>query len=185
MSWRDDPNIIWQDDDGDRLYAGRNTVTGVLATCVINQGGIESVFYTPETAGGWDELLHRLAAVAGRRITGIETAPEPIKMGDLVLVGPVGPFRVLHVDGSEAMVRHAERGYATVIRVDRVTRANSPEPACRYECCHHDRPICAGKDPDTGYMCTLASGHGGSHVACNDEEHGLAVWRNPITEDET
>src|SRR5690625_7806029 len=108
MSWRDDPNIIWQDDDGDRLYAGRNTVTGVLATCVNNQGGIESVFYTPETAGGWDELLHRVAAVAGRRITGIDTAPEPMKMADLVLVSPAGPVGVLDVDASDAMARHAE-----------------------------------------------------------------------------
>lgn len=75
MSWRDDPKIIWQDPSGDRLACTDDMYVPVV---------IHGDTYAPGTPAYQDEMLHRLAAVLGRRIVGIEAAPEPIAVGDLV-----------------------------------------------------------------------------------------------------
>jgi hypothetical protein len=46
---------------------------------------------------------------------------------------------------------------------------------CEEIIAHDARPACCAKDPETGYLCSLALGHAGLHVAQGDYEQ-LATW---------
>lgn len=104
--WRDDPGIIWEDAGGDRL----TVFTYRDGAATVELGRYPSAMWGPRTPAGWSELLRRLAAAAGLRITGIETAPDPIKEGDEVVDRHSrrrSPLRVRAILGDHAWVHGA------------------------------------------------------------------------------
>lgn len=181
MSWRDDPEIIWQDEDGDRLGCWDDFLAYNHPS---DEGKMSGLIYAPETAAEWDELLHRLAAAAGRRIVGIEDAPRPIEVGDIVQF-PFSDSRyeVRHVDGDAVMARDIADGFPLATRLDKLRHA---EPAPESTVCAEDHRLCLedlydscrDSDPDSGWRCSRSFGHDGPHVACatSMDEHNVTSW---------
>lgn len=100
MTWRDDPSIIRVDNDGNRLRCSPSSRGGSYFS------SYSMTVRSPDSPRGWDELLHQLAAVGGRRITGIEDVSRPIEVGDLVhWEGIKGVYEVRYIDEDYALVR--------------------------------------------------------------------------------
>lgn len=49
---------------------------------------------------------------------------------------------------------------------------------CGGACWHGGAPYCMARGPGGRWVCTLAAGHAGDHIACSGKSHAIDRWPN-------
>ena len=136
-NWRDDPSIVWQDEDGGRCLRVAKSPTGWSVT--IGNPGHTLHAWAP---GAYrSEVAERFLAALGLTADNLRLAPEPIKVGDRVRYSEDGStYTVLATDGDEAWCRYTNEGGACgasyslpLADLTRVDSSPSPEPERKVE----------------------------------------------------
>ena len=99
--WRDDPSIVWQDEDGGRCLRVAKSPTGWSVT--IGNPGHTLHAWAP---GAYrSEVAERFLAALGLTADNLRLAPEPIKVGDRVRHIPSGDMEATVTDlGTERAI---------------------------------------------------------------------------------
>ena len=146
-NWRDDPSIVWQDEDGGRCLRVAKSPTGWSVT--IGNPGHTLHAWAP---GAYrSEVAERFLAALGLTADNLRLAPEPIKVGDRVRYSEDGStYTVLATDGDEAWCRYTNEGGACgasyslpLADLTRVDSSPSPEP-------EHDPDPAPSPSPEVG-----------------------------------
>lgn len=126
MSWRDNPVIIWHDEDRARVQIG---VTAGRRAIQIAYGDdiLEGVVTAPVSLAERVEATERWLAAMGLTADNIREAPRPIEAGDIVYDADGRVATVKHIDDDVAFLRD-RRGNPSWASIAGLVHADDTEP---------------------------------------------------------